>query len=99
MRQISRQEAIAIFQSKLYEDWSYEQKVKFQLFQDRLSMPFDVFHEAIEKVLKRPVYTHEFGLNRDGLQKEFLGEICTPTFEDIIALIPKDKLLIIEVDE
>jgi len=37
-----------------------EEIVKFQLFQDCLAIPFDRFHAAIEKVLKRPVYTHEF---------------------------------------
>lgn len=98
MRQISKQEAITIAENKLYEDWSYEEKVKFQLFQSRLAMPFDVFHEAIEKTLKRPVFTHEFGLNLDGLKKEFLGEIAAPTFEEIVALIPKEKLLIVGVD-
>lgn len=60
-------------------------------------MPFQVFHEAIEKALGRPVFTHEFGLNREGLQKEFLGEIDPPTFEECINLIPKEKRLIVMV--
>jgi len=27
-------------------------------------------HEAVEKALGRPVYTHEFGMNRQGLKDE-----------------------------
>ena len=47
-------------------------------------MPFDVFHEAVEKSLGRPVFTHEFGLNRDGMMKELCGDEPPPTFKDII---------------
>lgn len=60
-------------------------------------MPFDVFHAAIEEVLYRPVFTHEFGLNIDGLRKEFLRENPTPTFEDIINLIPEEKSMIVQI--
>ncbi len=95
MKQITREEAIKINESKLYEGWTDEEKVRFQLFQDRLAMPFGIFAEAVNNVLGRPVYTHEFGLNRDGLIKEFLGESPPPTFEEILALLPPDKILII----
>ncbi len=58
-------------------------------------MPFDVFHEAIEKVLHRPVYTHEFGLNYVGIVLEYLGEKQPPTFEEIINMIPEEKRIIV----
>lgn len=31
---------------------------------------FSQFHESIELLLGRPVYTHEFGINADGLRQE-----------------------------
>ena len=96
MRQVTKKEAIAIAGSKLYVDWSYDEKVKFQLFQKRLAMPFGVFHEAIEKVLKRPVYTHEFA-NTERLQNEYLGELPAPTFDEIISMIPEEKLFLVNI--
>ncbi len=43
---------------------------KYQLFERILMVKFDKFHEGVEKLLGRPVYTHEFGLNYDGLKEE-----------------------------
>ena len=68
--------------------------VMFQLFQNRLCMDFGDFHEAIEKVLGRPVYTHEFA-HPENLQQELLGDKPAPTLEEIIDLIPKEKRIII----
>lgn len=42
----------------------------YQLLNPLLLVPFDKFHEAIEILLDRPVFTHEFGLNYDGLKSE-----------------------------
>lgn len=94
MKQLTREQAIAFAESECYEDWTPEQIVRFQLFQQKLCMPFSVFHEAIEKVLNRPVYTHEFAF-MDNLVKEFLGEKPAPTLEEIVELIPKEKRIII----
>lgn len=95
MRQLTKEEAIAFYDSKVYENWTYRQIAEFQMEQDRLCVPFGVFHEAIEKTLGRPVFTHEFGLNRQGLMKELLGEKEAPTFEEILNLIPEDKRVVI----
>jgi hypothetical protein len=40
-----------------------------ELFTDRLFMPFDLFHEGVEELLGRPVWTHEFAAG-DLLRKE-----------------------------
>jgi len=93
MRQLTKEQAIILGESEVYKEWNYEQIVRFQLFQDCLCMPFGVFHEAIEKVLNRPVFTHEFAF--DGIKKEYLGVKEAPSFEDIISLIPKDKIIIV----
>ena len=96
MEQLSKEKAIELHDSKIWEDWSYEEKAKFQLWQKKLCMPFNVFHEAVEKSLGRPVYTHEFGLDLDGIKAEFLHERPEPTFEEILSLIPKEKLILIK---
>ena len=71
---------------------------EFQLFTEQLCLPFTVFHKALEEALGRPVWTHELGLNVDGLRAELRGDQGTPTLEDIINLIPEDKRIIIVAD-
>jgi hypothetical protein len=70
MKQLTESEAIAFFDGKHWESMSLKDRAFFQMQQARLCMPFSVFHEAMEHVLRRPVWTHEFGLNRDGLMAE-----------------------------
>jgi hypothetical protein len=44
---------------------------KYQVFEDTLLVPFDLYHEGIEKLVGRPVYTHEFESRLvDGLREE-----------------------------
>ncbi len=87
MKQLTKEQAIKAYESQIWLDMTDQQIAEAQLFQDRLFVPFDVFH------------THEFGLDRAGLQKELLGERPTPSFEDVIGLIPKEKLLVINLNE
>lgn len=68
--------------------------VQFQLFEPRLCMPFAVFHDALERALGRPVWTHELAW-ADELRKEFLGGKPAPTMADILNLIPAEKRIII----
>lgn len=42
----------------------------YQLSNTILLVPFDNFHEALEYLLGRPVWTHELGLNYYGLVEE-----------------------------
>lgn len=96
MEQLTKEQAIAMAESKIWQSWTAEQIVRFQLFQSRLCMPFDKFHEAIETVLGRPVYTHEFAYS-DELKKEYLGVKEAPTLAEIMSLIPADKRIIIGI--
>lgn len=95
MTQLTKKQAIAFSKSEAWKNWSARQIAEFQMEQDRLCVPFDVFHKTIEEALGRPVYTHEFGLNREGLRKELYGEKEPPTLEEIINLIPEDKRVLI----
>lgn len=83
---------MALYESKFWEQMSFRDRAMFQMFEDLLCMPFGVFHEAVEKALGRPVFTHEFGLNREGLRRELLGESPAPTMGDII---PKSKRIVL----
>jgi hypothetical protein len=91
--------AIELAESGFWEGLTYRERAGFQLFEERLCMPFDVFHEAIEQALGRPVFTHEFGLNVEGLRAEFLGEAPPPTFQEIVELIPEEKRVLVVLEE
>ncbi len=94
---MTKEEAIKLMDTKFWETMTLKERAMFQMFERRLCMPFDVFHEAVEKTLGRPVWTHEFGLNCEGLKKELLGEAPAPTMEDIINMIPAEKRMIVAV--
>lgn len=87
--------AIALAATRWWERATDRQIAEFQMTENRLCLPFDCFHEAVEKTLGRPVFTHEFGLNRDGLYAELFEGRETPSFEDILNLIPADKRVIV----
>lgn len=97
MKQLTKEQAIAFCENKCYEGMTSRQIAEFQMEQDRLCVPFDVFHKAITEALGRPVFTHELGLNSDGLRKELYGEKEPPTLEEIINLIPEDKRIVIHI--
>jgi hypothetical protein len=72
--EMTEAEAIAFHDSKVWETWTDHQVVELQLFQSRLCVRFDRFHQAIEKVLGRPVWTHEFA-DKARLQAEYRARI------------------------
>ena len=98
MRQVTKEEAIAIARREGYKSWTPEQVVAFQLEQDKLCMDFGFFHEMVEKVLGRSVWTHEFA-RPDLLKLELLKIRKKPSLEEILNQIPKDKLIVCLVDE
>ena len=67
---MTREEAVKLAESKWYEKQTAEEIVAFQLYEERLCMPFPLFHKAAEEALGRPVFTHEFA-GVEKLQKEF----------------------------
>jgi hypothetical protein len=92
---MTKEQAIALAESKFYEEMSLREIAEFQITEEKLCMPFGVFHEAIEKTLGRPVYTHEFGLNIQGLKDELFNGKAAPTLEEIINLIPESKRVVV----
>ncbi len=94
---MTKEDARKLFESEFWKDMDFKQRAIFQINKERLCMPFDVFHEAVEKTLGRPVWTHEFGLNYDGIKAELNGNGAAPTMEEIINIIPEDKRILIVV--
>lgn len=92
---MTKEKAIALAESKFWEGMTHRQIAEFQMCEEKLCIPFSVFHEAVEKTLGRPVYTHEFGLNFQGLKDELFNGKPAPTLEEIINLIPEEKRLIV----
>lgn len=97
MKKLTKEQAISFSESKAYEGMSHEKIAEFQINQDKICMPFEVFHEAVEKTIGRPVYTHEFGMNLKGIKAEIMEGREPPSFDDIIGLIPRDKLIVVAV--
>ena len=98
MEHLSKKQAIKIYESDIWKDMTHEQIVKLQLFQRFLCVPFNRFHQAMENVLNRPVFTHEFA-SPDSLRAEYLGEKQPPTLDEIINLIPEEKRIVIDLND
>lgn len=94
---LTKEQAVELYDTEWWKGASFEQIARFQLFEPLLCCPFGVFHEAIEKKLKRPVFSHEFGFPEavEGMKKEINGEKDPPSIEEIINLIPEEKRIVI----
>lgn len=92
--QLTEEQAIEFAGSGLWKEMSARQRAEFQILQRLLCIPLEVYHEALEKTLGRPVYTHEF-VNRDGLMAELFEGKDPPTLQEIIEMIPAEKRIMI----
>ena len=96
---MTREQAIALGETRFWESMTPREIATFQLHEPLLCMPFDVYHGAMEKALGRPVWTHEFGsAGVEGLKAELRGDLPPPTMEEIIALVPADKRMVISTE-
>lgn len=73
VRELTQDEAIEMAESHWWEYKSDEEIVWFQLLTRRIIMPLSLFHQKLEAVLGRAVFTHEFALNYTGLINELRG--------------------------
>jgi hypothetical protein len=70
---MTTEEAIAKAKTGWWKDKTPKEIVDFQLYEEKLCMDFSDFHKAVEKVLHRPVWTHEFA-DVAGLRAEYEGK-------------------------
>lgn len=92
---LTKEQAEALWESGWWKDKTPREICDFQLFEERLCMGMGDFQLALEKALGRPVFTHELGMNYEGIVKEYLGEKAAPTFEEVLALIPEAKRIVV----
>ena len=92
---IGKEKACALYDSKWWEQKRAREIAEFQMLTSELCCPFDVFHKALEETLGRPVFTHEMGMNYEGLFQELFHGKTAPTFQEIINLIPEEKRIIL----
>ena len=97
LTQLTQEQAVTCGEQEHWKDWTPTIRALFQIHQDRLCMPFSVFHRAVENALGRPVFTHEFGSNLGGLKAELLGLSDAPTLEQILALLLQDKTIVVSI--
>jgi hypothetical protein len=94
-KSIGKEKAIALANSEWWVGMDPKQIAKIGMFTQELCLPFTILHENLEKALGRPVFTHELGLNFDGICQELLGERDAPSLQEIMELIPADKRVIV----
>jgi len=92
---VTRDEALAKAATKWWEAATDREIVQFQLPEPLLCMPFSRFHEAVEKILGRPVFTHEFAIH-GALLGEFEGhrEPLDP-LDSLRQLVPNEKIIVL----
>lgn len=86
---MTKEEAIRFAKSGWYEGRSAKEIAALQLYEERLCVPeFNIFHEAMEAALKRPIQTLEFAV-ADTLKEEF--KIKVPNAESLIEKMQVEK--------
>ena len=98
MRQLSEREAIDFYNAGIWRGWSLKEVARFQLFQRRVCVPSDLFHKAVGELLGRPVYNHEFA-DAERLRQEYLVNALPPTMDEIIAMLPEEKVVMVNMEE
>lgn len=94
MKEMTRDEAIAYAESGEWKNLTDQELVALQLHQRCLCIPLNEFQRAMEVVLGRPVWTHEFA-DPHRLKEEYLGIVPTATLEDVLNVFPSDNRIIV----
>lgn len=92
--QLTEEQSKAFAENGDWEQLSLKERAEFQLYQNRLAMPFGEFHAATEHALGRPVYTHEFA-DPQSLRDELIGIVGQPSFAEILGKLPAGKPVLV----
>lgn len=86
---MTKEQAVRFSESGWWEGRTACEITALQLYEPRLCLPeFQIFHEAVEAALGRPVFTHEFAFVQR-LQREF--EEKRPEAEAIKVAMAREK--------
>lgn len=91
---LTEREAYSIAETRFWEsgEWTHTELALMQLNQRRLVMDFSAFHQSVEKMLDRPVWTHEF-INPDAMLNEYETKI-KPTIQEIMDPLDPDVVIV-----
>ena len=78
---MSQEEAVKFAATQWWVGKNAAEILDVQLFEDRLVMPFELYHEAVEEVLGRPVQTIEPFLTV--LQHEYITKMLNTPHDDM----------------
>ena len=98
---LTKEQAVVLANTGWWTKIPSAEAALFQLFEERLCMPFSEFHAGVEKLLGRGVFTHEFAYcdKPGGLRDEALGKADRPTLQQILDLVPVEKRVTVLVDD
>ena len=73
----------------------------FQIFEPVLMVDFSDFHAGLEELLGRPVFTHEMGINMDGLKQEAKEAVARIHNDESLETSQqyKDEIIIKSIDD
>lgn len=81
---MSQEEAVKFAATQWWVGKTAAEILDVQLFEDRLVMPFELYHEAVEEVLGRPVQTIELaGTGLTFLQYEYITKMLNAPHDDM----------------
>lgn len=95
MKQLTKEQAIELGNSKWWRYVNNASIAAFQLTQETLCCPILVYKDALSRTLGRNVYTHEL-VEPELLIREMNREIKTPSVDEIIAMLTYDKTAVIK---
>lgn len=88
MTQLTPEQAVEFYEKGDWKNWTLKEIALFQLHQQFLCVPFGTFHEAIEVLLERSVWTHEMA-DPKALIDEYEGRVEKPTINDVVIKLYK----------
>jgi len=91
---LTREQALALYDTEFWESLAYVERARFQLSEERLCMPFDIFVEAVERALGRPVRVGEF-LQPRRLLAELSGEQTVLDVDELLSLLPEQNRILL----
>ncbi len=95
--ELTYEQAVAMCRSRWWEGLDPRTAVLRQMSESYFIMPWMTLHEMLSKALDRPVFSHEILNLRGSLRKELLGDKPAPTIEEILALIPAERRILVGI--
>ena len=91
---VGKEKAIAMADSLWWEGMPAKEAAKIMLTICELCVPNTIFHRTMESALGRTVFASEFA-SLDILWEELVGNRPSPTFDEIIKMLPQGKELLV----